>query len=466
MAGTEALYTDANGNVLVAVDPQGNVHATGFVSSGFYLSKPWQFHVATYQAAGDDTTDDTSPLRATIAAAWDYLISHNGYAEVWLDPLTYLTASAPITGALFNGALFNGSAQLPIPAQAEQHEHVVLAFRCTADQTALYHWHQTVPQRSGAVIRSTWAAGASLPATGEASVIGGPTPHFMGDPPSTWSNVHVVMDGVSIEVPTNPQICGMDFRCIGSANVENSAVLALSASTGAPQIPDPNWAFGLAMPIAGNNDNCNIGNYSCEGLVIGLQVYEHVQGDNVRLVNCYDGLAALSSSTFPHRNHFDYVSIENCVNLLVLNGGLNKIDIDVLDIEWGTGAIVKDASASPALGRIGITSNGDSGATLNTALNSGPTAVQVINGAIALEITNLDQGLGPVTPPAIPATTVALTNPFWRTAEIHIAGGTVTQVAIDGTNQLSTSGAFTLPAGHTITLTYSVAPTWAWTLVR
>jgi hypothetical protein len=254
------------------------------------------------------------------------------------------------------------------------------------------------------------------------------------------------------------------FTPLFGVSVLNASVLGSITGTGAPAIPTANWGFGLAMPVVNNNDNCNIGYYSCEGLVIGLQVYEHCSADSVRLINCFDGLVCFSSSGFPHRNHFKYVSIENCTQLIVLNGGFNKLDIDVADIEWTTGAIVKDVSTSPALGRIGITSNGNSGASLNTALSSGGTAVVVSNGPIALEITNLDQAVGAVTPPAVPGSTTALVNPFWRRADVHVSGGTVTQVAVDGVNQLSTSGSFTVPSGHSITLTYSSAPTWAWTL--
>lgn len=427
---------------------------------------PWQFYVGAYGAKGDDSTDDTASIRNAIAAAFNYAHAGNGYAEILFDPLTYLLSSAPITGATFNGATFQGSAQLPIPAQAETAQHLVLAFVGTRDQTALYHWHQTTPQRAGTVLRSTYAAGATIPATGEASVLGGPTPHYMGDPPSTWSNVHVVIDGVSIEVPTNPQICGFDFRCIGSANVKNAGVLALSAGTGAPQIPDPNWAFGLAMPVAGNNDNCNVGWYSCEGLVYGLIVYEHVQADSVRLINCFDGLVCWSSSGFPHRNHVSYASIENCTACIVLAGSFNKLDIDVADLEWGTGHIVNDAAATPGIGHLGLCANGATGDTLSAALSTGATAVNVGGGALALDIENLDQRIGAVTAPTVPASGTPLTNPFWRQAEVTVTGGTVTQIAVDGANRLVTSGTVTVPAGRTVTLTYSVAPTWSWTVVK
>lgn len=421
---------------------------------------PWEFYVGSYGAVGDNATDDTAHINAAIAAGFSYAQSHNGYFELVLDPLTYLVSGNPTTG----GAT-NGSAQLPIPIQPQTSQKIIMVIRGTRDQTALYHWLQTTPQRAGAVIRSTYNGGNTLPATGEVSVIGGPTPHFMGDPPSSWNNVLIVIDGVSIEIPPTINICGFDFRCMAEASIPNAGVLALSTGTGAPQIPQPQWSFGLAMPVANNNDLCDIGRYSCEGLVVGLQVYEHATGDSIRLINCFDGLVSFSSSGFPHRSHFKYVSIENCTQTIVLNGGFNKMDIECADIEWGSGAIVKDASATPALGRIGITSNGDSGASLNAALNSGATAVTAVNGPLALEIINLDQPLGPVTPPAVPGSTTPLTNPFWRRAEVQVHGGTVTVVAIDGVNQLNTSGSFTVPPGHTITLTYSVAPTWAWNLV-
>lgn len=67
---------------------------------------------------------------------------------------------------------------------------------------------------------------------------------------------------------------------------------------------------------------------------------------------------------------------------------------------------------------------------------------------------------GSQTPPAIPATTVALANPFPYDMTFYLTGGTVTVVAIGGTATGLTSGAFRLAVGQTITLTYSVAPTW------
>lgn len=70
--------------------------------------------------------------------------------------------------------------------------------------------------------------------------------------------------------------------------------------------------------------------------------------------------------------------------------------------------------------------------------------------------------IGSIAAPAIPATTVAYTNAFGVDATVHVTGGTVTAIAIGGVATGLTAGSFRIPAGQTITLTYSVAPTWTW----
>jgi len=74
-----------------------------------------------------------------------------------------------------------------------------------------------------------------------------------------------------------------------------------------------------------------------------------------------------------------------------------------------------------------------------------------------------------VAAPAVPATTVALTNQFAFDATVHLTPGASTcAVAINGVATgivLANGGvgqAFRVPAGGTITLTYTAAPTWVW----
>lgn len=77
--------------------------------------------------------------------------------------------------------------------------------------------------------------------------------------------------------------------------------------------------------------------------------------------------------------------------------------------------------------------------------------------------TSFDQGGGFATP-SVPASTTPVTNTSPVPATVVVSGGTGTQVTINGVNQGTFDGTYTVPAGQSITLTYSVAPTWTWTL--
>lgn len=65
--------------------------------------------------------------------------------------------------------------------------------------------------------------------------------------------------------------------------------------------------------------------------------------------------------------------------------------------------------------------------------------------------------------PAVPSSTVAVANTTGRDLSVVIASGTVTHVTVNGTDRATSSPAnVMLPAGESITLTYSGAPVWAW----
>ncbi|HET9690994.1 MAG TPA: glycosyl hydrolase family 28-related protein [Acidimicrobiales bacterium] len=67
-----------------------------------------------------------------------------------------------------------------------------------------------------------------------------------------------------------------------------------------------------------------------------------------------------------------------------------------------------------------------------------------------------------VTQPAVPASGTPQTNSTGVDCTVFVAGGVVSAVAIGGTATGATSGAFRVPAGQNITLTYTTAPTWQW----
>jgi hypothetical protein len=83
--------------------------------------------------------------------------------------------------------------------------------------------------------------------------------------------------------------------------------------------------------------------------------------------------------------------------------------------------------------------------------------------------------LGVVTAPAVPASTVAIQNPFGLAAQVTVIGGTVTAVNV-APNVAGAAGTYvqvgsgdgqvTVPPAGWIKVTYSVAPTWSWTTIN
>ena len=73
--------------------------------------------------------------------------------------------------------------------------------------------------------------------------------------------------------------------------------------------------------------------------------------------------------------------------------------------------------------------------------------------------------VGAVGSPSFPASTVALVNPFGIDAQVFLYGGSITEIKI-GANVAgyATSYPFILPAGESITVTYTGSPGWNWTL--
>lgn len=67
-----------------------------------------------------------------------------------------------------------------------------------------------------------------------------------------------------------------------------------------------------------------------------------------------------------------------------------------------------------------------------------------------------------LTAPTMPASTVALKNPFLQDCLVYVSGGTVTAIVINGVTTGLTSGTFLVEANQTIAITQSAAPTWVW----
>lgn len=223
----------------------------------------YQFAPETYGALGDGTTDDTAAVKSAVDAAVTYAKANHGYAEVLFSPVTYL-----IGGALTQGGATKGNSQIPLPlVDPAVGQKVTLVFRGTRDASAVPHWNQTVAQLSGTVLKSTLTTGTNDGTYGAASVLGGPTSpqgYGMAGNDATFSNMLIVIDGVTVVVPSNPTVIAFDFNGLAEANVTSAAALANQLPS-APATPSHSWAMGIRMPAVTTTTTATSGSCPSRG---------------------------------------------------------------------------------------------------------------------------------------------------------------------------------------------------------
>jgi hypothetical protein len=80
----------------------------------------------------------------------------------------------------------------------------------------------------------------------------------------------------------------------------------------------------------------------------------------------------------------------------------------------------------------------------------------------SMSFTSWLETIATVATPGVPASTTPLVSTINQPVQVTITGGTMSNVVINGSSVGAGAGTYTLPALGTITLTYTVAPTWNW----
>jgi hypothetical protein len=424
----------------------------------------------------DGVSDCTAALKTCIANAVSGAIANgSNYAELYFPAGKYVLSGALTQG----GTLYKGNAQVPLPVISPTGEKFTLVMRCgLGGGDSLPLWTQTVGQTaSGACLYST-ITGAYSGTYGTPSVLGGPTSEQgygnSNDSTFLFSNMHLILDGISVcSSTTNPTMTAFDFQGLAQLTVRSAGAFCDARTLGTGGVgtifPTHNWAIGLRPPSQGNNALCNIYSWSCEGYYTGLIITEHCVVTRTATVYCNRGVA-ISAQGYAHGNIIIYACIESCGTYLQWDTYTHCIVLD-MDVEHNHGSVFDGGfdiiDGGNGRGYVGFEVSGG---------GEGEGTEPVVSGCQALKINNIGRKAATVNPTdvpaiAVPATTVAFQNPLWKDALIAITGGTVTAVAVN-TGGIGARTLFTatpclvpLPSGAFITLTYSAAPTWVWTLI-
>lgn len=150
--------------------------------------------------------------------------------------------------------------------------------------------------------------------------------------------------------------------------------------------------------------------------------------------------------------------------VLVSPNGTDSAFVDFTDCMFAAGGNSGTATATAAIwvesgvtGKVRMTN-----CVINGTYATAPFVDDSGNSVVRLRDVAGYNPVGPLTAPTMPASGTAVTNTFGVDATVYVTGGTVTAIAVDGTDTGMTSGPVRLAAGQTITLTYSAAPTWTW----
>ena len=239
-------WLPADGDILAWSGTRGvwTAEALGTSPSGGGGANPNA--VTVTPSGGDDTAQIISKINSAISAS---ITRGDFYAEVWFAGLCKVT-SPPSSGS--SGKC---NAQIPLDPILVANNKVTLALRgYPPASTAIPHWQQTVPQLNGSVIQSTISPSISI--GNEPSVIGGPTPtNGYGNVASLFSNMLIVIDGLSLLLPNNPSVSGFDFRGIAGAIVRTSSVQVSYSGTGGPGTES--LLISADAECRGHRDSCD-----------------------------------------------------------------------------------------------------------------------------------------------------------------------------------------------------------------
>lgn len=282
---------------------------------------------------------------------------------------------------------------------------------------------------------------------------------IIGNQVNGWSNLSANYAGIRVDD-------GM-----GSVTVSGNSLS--NGGTGGPGIVigSSTTEFVTNCTVVGNVVRAPSGS----GIVIGNYASAVVVAGNIVRSGGTHGIYVASANTFRvtvtgnqvNACAGDGIKFDAVGGQWTCTGNMCYSNANGINVVSSTTGTITGNSCNTNAGK-GILSSGSSNTLSivgnNCAANSDGTADVSFVGSSNNVANNIGRVLnvGPLAAPAVPASGVAQTNTFSVDAMVHVAGGTVSAIAVGGTGTGMTSGSFKVLAGQTITLTYSVAPTWTW----
>lgn len=432
------------------------------------------FNVASFGARGDGVTDDTAAIQAAINAC----VAAGG-GIVSFPPGIYVTSAALVIPG--NNVRLQGAGAVAGNTNAARWGATIIQPSAGAQYDAISTPLPPTPGTAGYVIYGAVIADLTVDCrnvtgttTGQGNGI-----HFYGVRYGRLYNVNVFSspnwafliegDGTNFAYNTDLYSClaggcaaGFRFsygeqcnlyRCISEG--ANTACAALQPYNGTQVSTAAYQLYGNAgWTFASNCTFGTSGNYTGPAVLLD-------NGETGIIDSClFDSVHGIAIQT----NAGGHILSNNAINntatttaaaAISLGGGGSVVRGNVFKTNGGflTSCVIERGVYTPP------------NLISDNQVIAGTAAPIVIAAGSSAQVKN-NVGYNPLgylaAQPAVPASATAYTNTNGVDCTVYIAGGTVTVIAVGGTATGAIAGAFRVAAGQTITLTYSVAPTWTW----
>lgn len=143
-----------------------------------------------------------------------------------------------------------------------------------------------------------------------------------------FSSVKLVVRRIGVRTYDNPNQHG-----INAFHAQQFIAEDVSVDTGvwSPSASLPtNVRYGIRVPGNGNGAFTSVRNVSISGFYVGMDVWEHVDGDNISIAACKYGLEFLGTN---HPSRFGRVGIWRCQTPILADSGSHRTSIQELAIE-------------------------------------------------------------------------------------------------------------------------------------
>jgi hypothetical protein len=393
--------------------------------------------------------DDSPILEACIADGVQRALDNgSGYTEIALDPTrTYNLTRQPIAGGAYLGF-----AQVRIPVLVPATSPKVKIRINGFGTAAAMHWDQTVPLKGGAVLKSTVRSVPFDSIYGAPGVLGTPTMQVGTSDLAPWySNVHVMLDGITFMMPQNPGMICTDMRGAAQFSYDNCqwTVDAYPAQlTASP--PTDTAGVAVFLPYPGNNAVLDGPTGTIHGYYYGIGLAEHFTALRLTILHCNTAMILINDrgrlgQSTKHGLFIGRLCAEAVQTVLHVGGSARfSVALPMVNVEViGTEQFHVDDNADILHGFMNIAD-----------YNDVPWRVRGGNNLRFFDVS-LNRGLSTVTPTPASA---ANWSQVWRDRLVYVNGGTVTGVTLDGTS-IGARTNFEIRSGQIAAVTYTGSPT-------